>query len=105
MAKRGEAQLRVKNKNLDYFDAKLRFALLVSLRSASFLKISNRQLISHFNCKGYRLRYRSYFRVLFLFQEASRKTSKINKLRTSVYASSFTSALGTSSPKTSFLAI
>ena len=31
-----EAKLRVNNKNIEYFDAKLRFALLSSLRSAIF---------------------------------------------------------------------
>ena len=34
-----KAKLRVKNQNLKYFDAKLRFALLASLRSAIFTKI------------------------------------------------------------------
>ena len=32
-----EAKLRVKNTNFNFFDAKLRFALLASLRSAKFL--------------------------------------------------------------------
>jgi hypothetical protein len=39
MAERSEAKrakLRVENLNLGYFDAKLRFALLASLRSAIF---------------------------------------------------------------------
>ena len=44
MAKRREdkkrkAKFRVKNQNLNYFDAKLRFALLASLRSAIFREI------------------------------------------------------------------
>jgi len=34
-----EAKLRVKNENLKYFDAKLRFALLASLRSAILSEI------------------------------------------------------------------
>jgi len=37
--KKGEAKLRVRNENLKYFDAKLRFALLASLRSAIFCEI------------------------------------------------------------------
>jgi len=35
-SKKREAKLRVKNSNLRYFDAKLRFALLASLRSANY---------------------------------------------------------------------
>ena len=38
-AKKREAELRVKNQNFRYFDAKLRFALLASLRSAIFSEI------------------------------------------------------------------
>ena len=38
-SKKREAKLRVKNKNLNYFDAKLRFALFASLRSAIFSDI------------------------------------------------------------------
>jgi len=36
-AQKREAKLRVKNINLKYFDAKLRFTLLASLRSAIFV--------------------------------------------------------------------
>jgi len=35
-SKKREAKLRVNNKNLKYFDAKLRFAHFASLRSAIF---------------------------------------------------------------------
>jgi len=38
-SKKREAKLRVKNQNIKYFDAKLRFALLASLRSAIFSEI------------------------------------------------------------------
>ena len=38
-SKKREAKLRVKNEYLKYFDAKLRFALLASLRSAIFGEI------------------------------------------------------------------
>ena len=38
-SKKREAKLRVKNENLKYFDAKLRFALFASLRSAIFSEI------------------------------------------------------------------
>jgi len=38
-SKKREAKLRVKNENLEYFDAKLRFALFASLRSAIFSEI------------------------------------------------------------------
>ena len=38
-AKKRGAMLRVKNQNLRYFEAKLRFALLASLRSAIFSEI------------------------------------------------------------------
>ena len=42
-AKKREAKLRVKNQNVVIFDAKLRFALLASLRSAIFseIKVAN----------------------------------------------------------------
>jgi len=36
VAERSEAKLRVKTLNKNFFDAKLRFALLASLRSAIF---------------------------------------------------------------------
>ena len=39
LAKKREAKLRVKNENFKYFDAKLRFALVASLRSAIFSEI------------------------------------------------------------------
>jgi len=38
-SKKREAKLRVNNQILKYFDAKLRFALLASLRSAIFSEI------------------------------------------------------------------
>ena len=38
-SKKREAKLRVKNENLKYFDAKLRFAFLAPLRSAIFGEI------------------------------------------------------------------
>jgi len=44
-SKKREAKLRVKNKNLRYFDAKLRFALLASLRSAIFIEIKMNKLL------------------------------------------------------------
>jgi hypothetical protein len=40
MAKRSEAELRVKNNDSKYIDAKLRFALLLSLRSVYFTPAS-----------------------------------------------------------------
>ena len=41
MAERSEAKLRVKNQNSKDFDAKLRFALLATLRSAIFSEIED----------------------------------------------------------------
>jgi len=46
-AKKRKAKQRVKNKNLKYFDAKLRFTLLASLRSAIFSEIKlNNKLVT-----------------------------------------------------------
>jgi len=53
-SKKREAKLCVKNQNLKYFDAKLRFALLASLRAFSFASLSHFErnsygrLIGHF---------------------------------------------------------
>jgi len=55
-AKKREAELRVKNKDSKHIDAKLRFALLASLRIAIFIEIEvvnpcrkRDQLFAHLN--------------------------------------------------------
>jgi len=51
-AKKRETKLRVKNKNLYFFDAKLRFALICFATLSHFLPNLCEQLNGHFTRKG-----------------------------------------------------
>ena len=60
---RSEAQLRVKFNNRRYFDAKLRFTLLASMRSAVFtvIKVDNKLVIFPARVKLPCLKYESHY--------------------------------------------